>query len=531
MKYLLQILAFVSAMVCSYEFKHVQAQAQSVNPLQVEDATMLQTMGATAGFIDTRRVWGADQQGRYYWKAGVPTGERTAEYINKHYIVMCLPLNAGKGYYTAIRYLLPIDNIIGADSAIHAWGYPKYADIPAQVNADWNSVSGSSAILNKPALLKGDTGANGQAGLTGQQGIQGVKGDTGDQGLIGAAGPQGLQGIQGVAGTSATPNTASTPLSITGNNVSIQIASESQSGALSAADWTTFNRKLSSFTETDPTVSSTVKSITSGNIALWNDKSYASLTGKPILFDGQYSSLTGRPILFDGNYNSLSNLPTLFTVNQANSLYRPITYSPSASDITTGLGYTPYNGATNPNGYVGSSALSTYQPLITAGTTAQYYRGDKTFQTLNTLAVPELTNLYYTDVRARTAIGALPNGGITYNAATGEVSQTTPTYNNAPARALNTSYKPSTVRPTRVSYTVSVASVVSVGQAIAYLEISVDGTNWTIVNSAGETSVGLLNTKYYNLQAEVPANYFFRIRSAVTLGGQVTFMSGQEVLY
>jgi hypothetical protein len=36
---------------------------------------------------------------------------------------------------------------------------------------------------------------------------------------------------------------------------------------------------------------------------------------------------------------------------------------------------------------------------ITAGTTAQYYRGDKTFQTLNTAAVPELTNLYYTEAR------------------------------------------------------------------------------------------------------------------------------------
>ena len=36
---------------------------------------------------------------------------------------------------------------------------------------------------------------------------------------------------------------------------------------------------------------------------------------------------------------------------------------------------------------------------ITAGTTAQYYRGEKTFQTLNTSVVPELTNLYYTNAR------------------------------------------------------------------------------------------------------------------------------------
>ena len=38
---------------------------------------------------------------------------------------------------------------------------------------------------------------------------------------------------------------------------------------------------------------------------------------------------------------------------------------------------------------------------ITAGTTAQYWRGDKTWQTLNTAAVPELTNLYFTEARVR----------------------------------------------------------------------------------------------------------------------------------
>ena len=33
----------------------------------------------------------------------------------------------------------------------------------------------------------------------------------------------------------------------------------------------------------------------------------------------------------------------------------------SSGDITTALRYTPYNGATNPNGYITSSALSGYQ--------------------------------------------------------------------------------------------------------------------------------------------------------------------------
>jgi len=50
--------------------------------------------------------------------------------------------------------------------------------------------------------------------------------------------------------------------------------------------------------------------------------------------------------------------------------------------------------------------LNNKQATITAGTTSQYYRGDKTWQTLNTSIVPELTNLYYTQARFDTAFGA-----------------------------------------------------------------------------------------------------------------------------
>jgi hypothetical protein len=45
------------------------------------------------------------------------------------------------------------------------------------------------------------------------------------------------------------------------------------------------------------------------------------------------------------------------------------------------------------------TAFNGKQDNIVAGTTAQYYRGDKTFQTLNTTAVAEGTNLYFTTAR------------------------------------------------------------------------------------------------------------------------------------
>jgi hypothetical protein len=44
--------------------------------------------------------------------------------------------------------------------------------------------------------------------------------------------------------------------------------------------------------------------------------------------------------------------------------------------------------------------LTGKEPSITIGTSAQYWRGDKTMQTLNTAAVPESGSLYFTNARA-----------------------------------------------------------------------------------------------------------------------------------
>lgn len=62
------------------------------------------------------------------------------------------------------------------------------------------------------------------------------------------------------------------------------------------------------------------------------------------------------------------------------------------------------------------STFNSKEPAITAGTALQYWRGDKTFQTLDTAAVPENTNLYFTGARA---IGSTLTG---YSAGAGIVS-------------------------------------------------------------------------------------------------------------
>jgi hypothetical protein len=64
------------------------------------------------------------------------------------------------------------------------------------------------------------------------------------------------------------------------------------------------------------------------------------------------------------------------------------------------------NSSISVDGYLSAVNFTIFnnkEPAITATTTADYYRGDKTFQTLNTGAVPESTNLYYTAARFNTA--------------------------------------------------------------------------------------------------------------------------------
>ena len=61
--------------------------------------------------------------------------------------------------------------------------------------------------------------------------------------------------------------------------------------------------------------------------------------------------------------------------------------------------------------------ISNKEPSITAGTTAQYFRGDKSWQTLNTDSVPEGTSQYYTAARARAdVIGSSITNGDTSSA-------------------------------------------------------------------------------------------------------------------
>lgn len=111
-------------------------------------------------------------------------------------------------------------------------------------------------------------------------------------------------------------------------------------------------------------------------------------------------SLDGGQTLENGNFTmdmEGSGSPrymqfTNFThANHAGSLNDSLlTYDPVSSRMKRIAFSIPWSKITGAPGF---------EPAIAAGTTGQYWRGDKTWQTLNTTVVPEGTNLYWTNAR------------------------------------------------------------------------------------------------------------------------------------
>lgn len=105
---------------------------------------------------------------------------------------------------------------------------------------------------------------------------------------------------------------------------------------------------------------------------------WSAIKNKPVTFSPSphshyWSEIIDHPEFSAAAWDSITGKPSTFP---------PSAHSHAISDVA-GL----------------SDALSGKEPVISSGGVGTYWRWDKTWQTLNTEAVPESTNLYYTDAR------------------------------------------------------------------------------------------------------------------------------------
>ena len=220
----------------------------------------------------------------------------------------------------------------------------------------------------------------------------------------------------------------------------------STNGYLSSTDWNTFNNKQATITLT--TTGSSGASTLIGNTL--NIPNYANLVtsvfgriGAVVATEGDYSLTqlsdvtittpsSGQVLKYNGTawVNDIDTDTGITSLNGLTALTQTFAVGTSGTDfaissVTSTHTFNLPTASVSNRGALSSADWTTFnskEPAITAGTTLQYYRGDKTFQTLNTTVVPEGTNLYYLDSRARTAISLTTtgsSGASTYNNTTG----------------------------------------------------------------------------------------------------------------
>jgi hypothetical protein len=167
-----------------------------------------------------------------------------------------------------------------------------------------------------------------------------------------------------------------------------------------------------------------------------------------------------------------------------------------ASSVDTHTFNLPTASGTN-RGALSSTDWTTFnnkENAITAGTTAQYFRGDKTFQTLNTSVVPELTNLYYTEARVNANTNVAANTAARHNAVT---------LGTANGLSLST-------------------QVLSLGLASAGVTGALSGTDWSTFNSKQ-------NALTNPVTGTGTTNYLPKFTGSTTIGNSLVFDNGTNV--
>jgi len=223
---------------------------------------------------------------------------------------------------------------------------------------------------------------------------------------------------------------ASSPLAIAANVLSISQASASSNGYLSSTDWTTFNSKQAAGNYiTALTGEATATGPGSATVTLTNSAVIAKiLTGLNITggsisssdsiltafgkVQNQINGLMGG-VMYQGTWDAATNTPTLTSSEGTQGYYY----------IVNVAGSTDLDGITDWN--VGDWAIfdgTAWQQVDNTDSVVSV-NGFTGIVSLTTTNIPEGTNLYYTNARARAAFSETVTG-LSYDSITGVLSTT-----------------------------------------------------------------------------------------------------------
>ena len=216
--------------------------------------------------------------------------------------------------------------------------YITLADVPAQVNADWNATLGAAEILNKPEIPTVPTNVsafNNDAGYITMDSIPAiptiptnVSAFTNDAGYITTyteTDPQFNAWDKDYNDLINKPSIPTVPTNVSSFTNDAGYITAAQVPVQVNADWNATSGAAQILNK--PT-------LFSGN--------YNDLTNKPVLFSGNYNDLTNKPTLFDGNYNSLTNRPNLAAValsGNYNDLINKPAIPTAVGELTNNVGY------------------------------------------------------------------------------------------------------------------------------------------------------------------------------------------------
>lgn len=494
------LLTFLGVLFCV----HVFAQTPTLT-LSIAEANMLPSMKPSSAHFKVDRVYGINLQSEYYFVYGTPTSPLSPFLSSLHLNIPSTYIDPSTGqqvvgYWTTEKVYGAFDNTIDFRKSMTGLYTLTMAQKSDSLRIATDSVRletyksvVSSSLNNKLNIPNGTSSQyiNGQGNLMSFQWLNDSVIVIGDKRWVKLAGNYSDPAF--INSLSSTKVTGLSTVATSGDYNDL------------------LNKPVLSSYLLSSTAASTYYPLTNPNgyISSVPAQSFASLTGKPTTLAAY------------GITDAVSNT----------SLSTTLAGYATTSALTSGLANKQATlvSGTNIKTVGGTSLLGSGDvpfPAYTAGT------GISIASNVVTNTAPDQT-VVLTGSNGITTSGTYPNLSI---------QQTTPTYNNAPARTIGTSFRPSTTRPTRVSYTVSITTAISLlnlnSAGSVALQVSSDNVNFTTINSAGisrtlnvSVSVGLNDTSMLNIQGEVPAGFYCRLFGTTSGGGTVSFTSGQEVTY